>query len=197
MSAAMATAVARLWTPPRMRPPEVCAPEPAAAEKWPHSLVIALSRPRCTTCRGSGYARLPKEGLRQPCKCVLRAVFRECRRQWWRGKMMAYNRWRMTAGRGRKGGWSVPALEYVADFERLARSVLTRRKSAYGDLWPLFELHYLRGYEWRVCCWRLRISRGDFYHAAYVAEEIVGRACRELLPYPLHPIYPYMHPRHK
>jgi hypothetical protein len=168
----------------------------AAPKDWPRQIVIALSLPLCTRCRGLGHIYLTGGGLR-PCKCVLRAVFRRCYHWWYSGKTMCMRtNWRMRGPRqGSRLGWSVPGIEFSVDFERVAWLALRKRRPSYPHIAELFRLHYLEGWDWRQCCLRLRMSKGDFFHAAYIAEEAVGRACRELRPYSLYPVEDYMYPR--
>ena len=55
----------------------------------------------------------------------------------------------------------------------------------------MFRFHDLLGADWKLCARRLGIGRGEFYHAAYRIEQKLGRAFRELDPYPLFPLRSY------
>lgn len=51
----------------------------------------------------------------------------------------------------------------------------------------VFNYHFLLGADWKACCRRLRLSRGNFYHAVYRIEEKLGQVFYELEPYALYP----------
>src|SRR5262249_4290278 len=55
----------------------------------------------------------------------------------------------------------------------------------------LFRYHFLLGADWKLCTRKLRIDRGNFFHAVYRIEQKLGRVFRELEPYPLFPIDEY------
>jgi hypothetical protein len=80
--------------------------------------------------------------------------------------------------------------EYRADFELIARRTLTA-----GE-WQLFNLHLLRGRQWRECVALLGMERGVFFHRVYAIEEKLGMAFRETQPYSLFPLASYFD-RHK
>jgi hypothetical protein len=47
------------------------------------------------------------------------------------------------------------------------------------------------GAEWRLCCRRLKIDKGNFFHMVYRIEQRLGRVYRELEPYALFPLDEY------
>lgn len=55
----------------------------------------------------------------------------------------------------------------------------------------LFRFHFLLGADWKLCCRRLKIDRGRFFHAVYRIEQKLGRVFRELQPYALFPLDEY------
>ena len=55
----------------------------------------------------------------------------------------------------------------------------------------LFRYHYLLGADWRLCCQRLGLVRGNFFHHTYEIESRLGRVFAELTPYPLYPVAEY------
>jgi hypothetical protein len=55
----------------------------------------------------------------------------------------------------------------------------------------IFKYHYLLGADWRLCCRKLNIDRGNFFHAVYKIEQRLGRVFRELKPYALYPLNDY------
>ena len=155
---------------------------------------MALALVTCNRCFGSGLYPAGLPGSLTVCNCVLRAVFRAC-----------YGKWRDIAGdqlvarlgssamsrsgrrqAGRRGCfWARPREEYRADFELIARRTLDASHLA------IFRLHFLKRLDWRACCRRLRMDRGNFFHGVYRIEERLGKAYREALPYALFPVYEY------
>jgi hypothetical protein len=87
-----------------------------------------------------------------------------------------------------KAGYSSRPAEFRADFELIAKRTLST------DDWAVFSAHHLMGNEWRVCCQRLGMSRGNYFHAVYKLENELGRVFRELKPYPLYPLDEYFQP---
>ncbi len=55
----------------------------------------------------------------------------------------------------------------------------------------VFRFHFLLGADWRLCCRQMKIDRGTFFHAIYRIEQRLGRAFRELQPFPLFPLDEY------
>jgi hypothetical protein len=75
--------------------------------------------------------------------------------------------------------------EYIADF------CLVSRRSLDAVEYKLFTYHFLLGADWKLCCRRLRIDRGSFFHMVYRIEQKLGRIFCELKPYALYPIDEY------
>ncbi len=57
----------------------------------------------------------------------------------------------------------------------------------------IFKYHFLLGADWKLCCARLGMDRGNFFHAVYRIEQKLGRVFRELEPYSLFPVDDYFH----
>jgi len=57
--------------------------------------------------------------------------------------------------------------------------------------YKLFRFHFLLGADWRLCCRQLKMEKGVFFHAVYRIQQKLGRAFRELTPYPLFPLDEY------
>jgi hypothetical protein len=77
--------------------------------------------------------------------------------------------------------------EYTADFCLVSRRVLSTED------YRIFKFHFLLGADWKLCCRRLGMDRGSFYHAVYRIQEKLGRKYRELRPYSLFPLDEYFH----
>lgn len=158
--------------------------------EWTRSSTIALAHPKCTRCHGLGLLSTQKNKQGRACNCVLRAVFRIC-----------YNRFRFCLEKEKHmshtsldfspGGteqcyhWARKDEEYVADFFLISRRTLDE------DHWRLFRFHYMLGADWKLCCRRLGMDRGSFFHAVYRIQQQLGRVFSELEPYGLYPVDEY------
>jgi hypothetical protein len=126
-----------------------------------------------------------------PCNCVLRAIFRACYARFrhcvGKEKYMSRISLEFVPGRERSFSWGRKDEEYAADF------ILVSRRTLDPVQYRIFKYHYLLGADWKLCCHRLGIDRGNFFHAVYRIEETLGRIFRELEPYSLFPLDEYFH----
>lgn len=156
--------------------------------EWTRSETIALAKQSCTQCHGLGL-RLGKKGSTAPCNCVLRAVFRACYARFRcctvKEKHMSRISLEFIPGRERNFSWGRKDEEYMADFILVSRRTLDEFEN------KIFRFHFLLGADWRLCCRRLDIDRGTFFHAVYRIEQKLGRIFRELEPYSLFPLDEY------
>jgi hypothetical protein len=157
--------------------------------EWGHSEVIALAKEGCTQCRGLGL-RNNKQGQESPCHCVFRAIFRACYRKFrtlaQQEKHISRVRLeKLIDGKDSKQSWAMKDQEYMADF------MIVTRRSLSADEYRLFSFHYLLGADWKLCCKRLNMERGDFFHELYRLQQRLGRVYRELEPYALFPLDEY------
>jgi hypothetical protein len=159
------------------------------AMNWDRSQTIALAKTTCTHCHGYGL-RPGRNNKETPCNCVFRAVFRAC-----------YTRFRDCAlkeksisrvqlefcsgGKDSRVTYSRKIEEYVADFCLVSRRELSPFE------YDVFRFHFLLGANWKLCCWRLQLDRGTFFHTVYRIEQKLGRVFRELEPYSLFPLDEY------
>ncbi|HEX6893958.1 MAG TPA: hypothetical protein VF146_01720 [Bryobacteraceae bacterium] len=90
-------------------------------------------------------------------------------------------------GSARKGSWGRKDEEYAADFCLISKRTLTPME------YRIFRFHFLLGADWKLCCRRLHLDRGNFFHAVYRIEQKLGRVFRELEPYSLFPVDDYFH----
>ena len=81
--------------------------------------------------------------------------------------------------------WGMKNEEYVADFCLTAERTLNRVEH------QIFRFHFLLGADWKLCCRRLKLDRGNFFHYVYRIEHKLGRVFRELQPYALFPLRDY------
>lgn len=93
-------------------------------------------------------------------------------------------------GRDAKLVWGRKDEEYIADFCLVSRRALDESE------YQVFKFHFLLGADWRLCTRRLKIDRGNFFHAVYRIEQKLGRVFRELEPYGLFPLDEYFRGPH-
>lgn len=160
---------------------------------WNRSNAIGLARVSCTKCGGIGIRR-SRGGTDAPCNCVFRGIFRAC-----------WNRFRECAALGTYGSavslefcnglegrrtYSRKREEYMADFCLVTRRFLNDAEHR------IFRFHFLLGADWKMCCQRLNMDRGTFFHEVYRMEQKLGRVFAELRPYALFPVDEYFHGQH-
>jgi hypothetical protein len=157
---------------------------------WTRTETLALAAHNCTHCHGLGL-RIGRRGTSAPCNCVLRAIFRACYARFrycaTKEKHMSRCSLEFTPGRERKMTWSRKDEEYVADF------IAVTRRTLEPEEYQLFNFHLLLGADWKMCCRRLKMDRGSFFHAVYRIEQKLGKTFRELEPYCLFPLDEYFH----
>lgn len=156
---------------------------------WNRSEVLALSKETCTQCQGFGLRdRKVRKGAK-PCNCVFRSVFRACYNRFracaYQEKHMSRVRLEQVNGSDHRQSWGMKNEEYMADFVLIARKTLDE-----FEYW-LFKYHYLLGADWKLCCRQLKMDRGAFFHSVYRLQQKLGRAYREVEPYPLYPLDEY------
>lgn len=160
--------------------------------QWSLSDTIGLAKFSCAHCHGTGL-RAGRGGKDTPCNCVFRAIFRAC-----------YNRFRECAakekylskvslercsGRDNRYVFSRKTEDYIADF------CLVSRRNLNEEEYRVFKFHFLLGADWKLCCGRLNMDRGNFFHMVYRIEQRLGRVFRELEPYGLFPVDEYFNGR--
>jgi hypothetical protein len=65
------------------------------------------------------------------------------------------------------------------------------RRSLDESEYRLFRYHFILDADWKLCTRKLKIDRGNFFHAVYRIEQKLGRVFRELEPYALFPLDEY------
>jgi hypothetical protein len=150
---------------------------------WTRSEAIALALPNCAYCVGLGLRKSRQEHV--VCNCVLRAVFNAVYRAF---RERAELRWGTT--RAPHGGWSFTNEEFLADVVLLSRRTL----GADSLSWRLFRYHYLLGADWKLCCGKLGMTRGAFFHEVYRIQQRLGRAYHDTEPHALYPVDEYFTP---
>jgi hypothetical protein len=160
--------------------------------EWTRSDTLALANPHCPECRGLGLRLLNRGGVR-PCACVFRAIFRACYARFRRivteeGRMSQAVLEYSSRGCGRTI-WGRKDEEYVADF------LLVSKRHLNPDEYQVFRYHFLLGADYNLCCKRLGMEKGPFFHMIYRIMRRLGRVYRELKPYALYPIDEYFNGR--
>ena len=85
--------------------------------------------------------------------------------------------------------WGRKEEEYVADF------LLVSKRHLNPDEYQVFRYYFLLGADTTLCCRRLGMERGNFYHMVYRIMRRLGRVYRELKPYALYPLDEYFYGR--
>ena len=158
--------------------------------EWTRSETLALAAPGCNLCLGVGL-RIGRSTSVNPCNCVLRAIFRACfehfRDCMSREKFVSKVTLDPLPGKDCRGAWGRKDEEFSADFCLVSKRTLTESE------YRIFRYHFLLGADWKLCCQKLQVDRGTFFHGVYRLEQKLGRAFRELEPYSLFPITDYFH----
>jgi hypothetical protein len=147
--------------------------------------LIGLALPTCAHCHGTALS-----SEHRTCKCVDREVFRACLERFTAiqdGEEFIAPISLEHAGSGPRGYriFSRKNEEYCADFVLVAKRTLDALE------YDVFRFHMLLGADWKLCCKRLKIDRGTFFHAVYRTEQKLGRVFRTLKPYSLFPLGDY------
>jgi hypothetical protein len=158
--------------------------------KWNSSETIAVAKETCLQCHGVGLrGRSRRLGPEAPCNCVLRTIFRSCYTRFRhcveKEKHMSQVRFQIIGGQERRTVWGRKDEEYIADFCLVSKRYLDETE------YRLFRFHFLLGADWRLCCRQLKMEKGIFFHSVYRIQQKLGRAFRELTPYPLFPLDEY------
>ena len=150
--------------------------------------LIAIANDSCPHCEGTG-ARVTYKDRPVTCACAYRAAFRACLarfRQCAFGTFPSTVAWTPFESSGGGGHvYSRKAEEFAADFCLVARRVLTAEDH------KIFRFYFLLGADWALAAKKLGMVRGNFFHAIYRIERLLGRAFVELAPYPLYPLNEY------
>ena len=156
--------------------------------EWTRSETLALAQQSCTFCYGLGL-RPGRSGASTPCNCVFRAIFRACyaRFRQCASKEKYISRVSLEAnpGRHRKSVWGLKNEEYMADF------ILVSRRTLDASEYEIFKFHFLLGADWNLCCRKMNMDRGTFFHEVYRIQQKLGRTFRELEPHGLFPLDQY------
>ncbi|MES1258384.1 MAG: hypothetical protein ABUS51_08135 [Acidobacteriota bacterium] len=88
-------------------------------------------------------------------------------------------------GKDHRQAWGMKNEEFMADFCTIAERSLNESE------YRIFRFHFLLGADWKLCCRRLKMDRGSFFHEVYRIQQKLGRVFRELEPYALFPLDEY------
>lgn len=155
---------------------------------WERSNTIGLAKVSCSYCHGYGLL-LARKGQEAPCQCVFRAIFRACYTRFLECVEKGPHTSAVTLEfcRGAEGHrtYSRKREEFMADFCLVSQRVLDEADH------KIFRFHFLLGADWKLCCQRLHMDRGSFFHTVYRIQQKLGRAFAEIEPYPLFPLDEY------
>jgi len=148
--------------------------------------------------RSSGLQHLPRfrtadrpersdAALQLRAKRIFRACFEQFRDCVSREKYISKVTLDPLPGKDRRGAWGRKDEEYIADFCLVSKRTLTEME------YRIFRNHFLLGADWKLCCQKLSMDRGNFFHSVYRLQQKLGRVFRELEPYGLFPVDDYFH----
>jgi len=100
-------------------------------------------------------------------------------------KYISRSRLELVTGSNTNYNWGRKDEEYIADF------CLVTQRSLTDCEYRIFKYHFLLCADWRLCCRKLQVDRGIFFHHVYRIQEKLGRVYRELEPYGLFPVEDY------
>lgn len=157
---------------------------------WTRSDTIGLAKPSCAQCHGLGLRISEKLKREHPCNCVLRAIFRACYARFREcvAKEKHMSQVSLEFYRGGKDSYRTYGRkieDYIADFCLVSRRTLAPQE------YDAFRYFFLLGADWKLCCRKLNLDRGNFFHMIYRIEQKLGRTFRELDPYGLYPLDEY------
>lgn len=156
--------------------------------EWTQSKTLALALQSCTKCHGLGMREI-RDGVSNPCACVFRAIFRACYHRFRhcveKEKYLSKVSLQFSPGRDGRFCWGRKDEEYIADFYLVSKRSLNEQE------FRLFKYHFLLGADWKLCCRKLNMDRGNFFHAIYRIQQKLGRIFAELQPYALFPLDEY------
>jgi hypothetical protein len=79
----------------------------------------------------------------------------------------------------------------------MADFILVSRRTLNEYEYVVFKYHFLLGADWNLCCKKLKLDRGEFFHEVYRIQQKLGRTFRELEPHALFPVDQYFNSRTK
>ncbi len=155
---------------------------------WNRSTTIGIANAACTSCQGLGLV-MDRSDREVPCDCTLRAIFRACLTGFVEcvalGERTASVSWEPCYGPTGGRVFSRKREEFIADFLKVTERALTEEEHR------IFRYHFLLGADYYLCCQKLNMDRGSFFHALYRIEEKLGRTYAQLKPYALYPLRDY------
>jgi hypothetical protein len=132
-----------------------------------------------------------RDDMINPCACVYRAIFRACYARFRDCLTKAGHagtvKLEFTGGRAEnKQMFGRKNEEYVADFQVVARRVMTTQLEQ-----DIFRFHFLLAADAGMCAKRLGMSKDAFFHAVDALETKLGNVFSNLEPYALYPLDEY------
>jgi len=163
--------------------------------EWTRSETLALAANFCARCHGIGLLESGRRRQSLPCSCVSRRIFRACYARLREILSLECQYGQVTkhicSGPNRRVTFGMKNEEYVADFHLISLRVLTAQEHR------IYRYHFLLGADYKLCCRKLGLDRGTFFHAVYRIEVVLGRAFAETLPFPLFPVEQYFRGLHQ
>jgi hypothetical protein len=158
--------------------------------EWKQSDLVLLAMETCTVCTGYGVRKSHNESL-TTCKCVYRNIFRICYDRFKvsmrRKESIGRPSLEHTSSANTRMNWVRKHEEYVCDF------LLVTKRTLNESEYLIFNYHFLLGADWKLCCRKLKMEKGVFFHALYRIMVKLGKTYADLEPYGLYPVHEYFH----
>ena len=158
--------------------------------EWNQSEVMAQAMEKCAICEGVGM-RPSRNGTECVCNCVLRSIFRTCYQRFktsmLRKESIRRPNLEHTSSPHGKLSWARKDEEYAADFLLVTKRTLSEAE------YKIFNYHFILGADWRLCCRKMKMEKGVFFHLLYRMMAKLGKTFAELEPYALYPIHDYFY----
>lgn len=163
--------------------------ETVTERRWTRSTTIGMADVRCTGCGGIGLVRTRNGST--ACKCVLKAICRAVVERLHQifeqqGKASGIALQSVSgATRPKSFSYSRPLEEFAADAFLVARRELSAEEN------DIFRYAMILGADWKMMTRRLKMDRGNYFHAYYRTECKLGEAWAMTMPYRLYPFDEY------
>ena len=158
--------------------------------EWKQSDLVALAMESCVVCQGYGV-RKSHNGSLTTCKCVYRRIFRICYERFktssQRKEYIGRPTLEHTSSPQTPMNWARKHEEYVADF------MLVSKRTLAPEEYRVFNYHFLLGADWKLCCRKLKMEKGAFFHMLYRIMVKLGTTFVDLEPYGIYPVHEYFH----
>ena len=144
-----------------------------------HPVTIVASSEKCKKCNGTGNKTIYNTRS-VVCGCVYRSCFQKCIARYRNNNRYAENLCWCSLERSTAGTllYGYKNIEFGADMDLIAKRTLTPMQ------YFIFTRYHAWGLVWSSVCSAVGMDRGNFFHAVYAIESILGQALMETNMFP-------------